>query len=101
MNSKDQILLEQAYQKVIENLQPDYYEDAKAHPELYELQLDTIDVDDWDGNTEYRTIAYLYKIGTKGSEYERVDTPDTIDELVELFRQKNLEGIIDHRRGGY
>jgi hypothetical protein len=103
MKSKDQITLEELYQKCIfeSKTQPSYYEDALAHPEKYELQLDTIEVDDWDGNMEYRTIAYLYKPGASATDYERFDSEDDIDKLVELFQQKNPEGIIDHRRGDY
>lgn len=93
MKTKDQILLEEAYQKVVESTRPNYYEDAKVHPELYEIQLDTIPDEDWDGNTTTRTIAYLYKVGTSYSDYERIDNPDDIEEMVELFKQKNPEGV--------
>ena len=93
MKTKDQQLLEEAYKKVVESIRPNYYEDAKAHPESYELQLDNIEDEDWDGNMTSRTIAYLYKIGTSYSDYYRLDNEDDIEELVELFKQKNPEGI--------
>lgn len=99
MKSKDQQLLEEAYLKVVKEnkSQPSFYEDALIHPEKYELQLDTIETEDWDGNTVYNTIAYLFLAGIKGTDYERIDNPEDINDLRDAFEQKNPEGISDHR----
>ena len=99
MKSKDQQLLEEAYLMILkENKpQPSFFEDALVHPEKYELQLDTIETEDWDGNAVYNTIAYLFLAGIKGTDYERIDNPGDINNLWDAFEQKNPEGILDHR----
>lgn len=99
MKSKDQQLLEKAYLNILKenNSQPSFFEDALVHPEKYELQLDTIETEDWDGNTVYTTVAYLFLAGIKGAASERIYNPEDINDLRDFFEQKNPEGISDHR----
>jgi hypothetical protein len=99
MKSKDQQHLEEAYSKMQENKQrKDYFEDALKNPEKFELELDTIDTEDWDGDTVYTTIAYIAPLGAFALDYERIDNPDDIQSLTDAFEAKNPEGISDHRR---
>lgn len=97
MQTKDQTLLEQAYQQVMESSRPNYQDDALKHPESYELYLITVTDEDWDGNVVYRTVADLYKVGIP-KHSETFDNSDDIEELVGAFQQKNPEGIFDNRR---
>lgn len=100
MNSKDQQMLEEAYQKVMESEYKgeNYLEDALRDPKKYELNLYTNETEDWDGNTVYDTVAYLYHAGSSGTYYERIDNPSDIENLEAAFEKHNLEGISDNRR---
>lgn len=98
MKSKDQILLENLYKKVCESNtdRVNYQEDALQNPKDFELVLNLLVDEDWDGNATYHTIAYLYKNGNY-KDYERFDNPDDIDELKDAFETHNPEGINDQR----
>lgn len=98
MKSKDQQLLEEAYTKVFKGMtnRVEYFEDALKNPMDYELVLNIISDEDWDGNTIYRTVAYFYKNGNP-RDYDRVDTEDEIDQLKDAFEKHNPEGINDQR----
>ena len=99
MKSKDQTLLEEAYTKVVEGMinRVEYFEDALKNPMDYELVLNTISDEDWDGNTIYGTVAYIYKNEKNYRDYDRVDTEDDIDQLKDAFEKYNPEGINDQR----
>jgi hypothetical protein len=76
------------------------WEDALANPKDFELHLDTLNTEDWDGNAVYNTIAFVYKNGESiaSGKYERLDNSDDIDEMVSAFEKHNPEGIEDNRR---
>ena len=98
MKSKDQRLLEEAYGKVILGTtnRVEYFEDALKNPMDYELVLNSDQDEDWEGNTIYRTVAYIYKNGNH-RDYDRFDNEDEIDQLKDAFEKHNPEGINDQR----
>ena len=67
-----------------------------ANPVGYTLQFETMDDEDYDGNTIQRTVAYVYKNGDHRN-YERIDNEDDIDEVSDAFERLNPEGIEDRR----
>jgi hypothetical protein len=94
MKTKDQTLLEEAYKKVQESMRPNYFEDALANPKNYTVQLFTQETEDWDGNAEYHTIAYIYKVGVTGpNDYERIDNQSDVEDLTDAFKKHNPDGI--------
>ena len=98
MKSKDQTLLEEAYGKVILGTtnKVEYFEDALKNPMDYELVLNSDQDEDWEGNTIYRTVAYIYKNGNN-RDYDRFGNEDEIDQLKYAFEKHNPEGINDQR----
>jgi len=98
MKSKDQNLLEEAYTKVVERMtnRVEYFEDALKNPMDYELVLNSDQDEDWEGNTIYSTVAYIYKNGNH-RDYDRVGNEDEIDLLKDAFEKHNPEGINDQR----
>jgi hypothetical protein len=96
MKSKDQQLLEEAYQKVYESSDKDYFEAALKDPKSFELTLDTLTDEDWEGNAAYHTVAYIYQ-PSNPKDYNRCDNPDDIEQVVDAFKKHNPEGITDNR----
>ena len=98
MKSKDQQLLEEAYGKVILGTtnRVEYFEDALKNPLDYELVLNSDQDEDWEDNTIYRTVAYIYKNGNH-RDYDRFDNEDEIVQLKDAFEKHNPEGINDQR----
>lgn len=94
MKTKDQTLLEEAYKKVQESMRPNYFEDALLNPTNYIVQLFNRETEDYDGHAEYVTVAYIYKKGQMGeNDYELIDNPEDVEVLVDLFKEKNPEGL--------
>jgi glucose-6-phosphate 1-dehydrogenase len=98
MNSKDQKLLEEAYTKVCEGLsnRVDYFEAALKDPKSFEVTLDRLTDEDWEGNATYHTVAYIYQ-PPNHKDYDRCDNPDDIEQIVDAFEKHNPEGITDNR----
>ena len=98
MKSKDQTLLEEAYSKVILETtnRVEYFEAALKNPMDYELVLNSDQDEDWEGNTIYRNVAYIYKNGNR-RDYDRFGNEDDIDQLKDAFEKHNPEGINDQR----
>lgn len=90
----DSKMLAEAYKSVVESMHrsADYYEDALKDPKSYELTLNSIPDEDWEGNLIYRTVAYITKLGDHVT-YDRVDNADDIDALEEAFEKHNPEGM--------
>lgn len=101
MKSKDQQMLEEAYQKVQESTHKDYFQDALINPSLYELVLYSMKGDDWEGNTVTATEASLYTAeGTKvasGAFEEDSMHAYILDDLIVAFQKHNPEGLSDNR----
>lgn len=71
-----------------------FFEDALVNPANYIVQTFNRETEDYDGNVEYRTVAYVYKKGLMGiNDFELVDNPSDVENLIDLFREKNPEGI--------
>lgn len=98
MKSKDKTLLEEAYTKVVEGTtnRVEYFEDALKNPMDYELVLNSDQDEDWEGNTIYSTVAYIYKNGNC-RDYDRIGNEDEIYQLKNAFEKHNPEGINDQR----
>jgi hypothetical protein len=102
MKSKDQTLLEEAYLKMYESTQKDYFVDALTNPSLYELVLYPIKGEDWDGNATNATEASLYTVDNGVKVLSRTFEEDSIyvdelDNLINAFRKHNPEGLTDNR----
>jgi hypothetical protein len=102
MKSKDQQLLEEAYLKVQESSEKDYFQDALVNPSLYELILYPIKDEDWEGNAVTATEASIYtadnriKLGSKTYEEDSIHV-DELDHLIAAFKKHNPEGLVDNR----
>ena len=102
MKSKDQTLLEEAYLKMYESTQKDYFVDALTNPSLYELVLYSIKGEDWDGNSTNATEASLYtadngvKVLSRTFEEDSIYV-DELDNLINAFRKHNPESLTDNR----
>lgn len=102
MKTNDQQLLEEAYEKVAEVRERDYFKDALINPSLYELDLYRSSHEDWDGNTVYSIEATIStadsgiqvasKVYEEGSIYE-----EELDRLIASFKKHNPEGINGQR----
>jgi hypothetical protein len=102
MKSKDQHLLEEAYEKVCKSSDKDYLKDALINPSLYELSLYPIREEDWEGNAITATEASIHTADNGIEVFSRVYEDDSvhIDELNHLiaaFKKHNPEGITDNR----
>lgn len=105
MKNKDQTLLEEAYTKVVEGTtnRVKYFEDALKNPMDYELVLVSYQDEDWEGNTIYSNVAYIYKNKNRrdydridyDDDYDRIDDEDEIDQLKNAFEKLNPDGIND------
>jgi hypothetical protein len=98
MKSKDQQLLEEAYAKIHESHEDsvDYFEAALKNPKAFEVSLETLTDEDWEGNTVYHTVAYIYQ-PPNFKDYYRIDNQDDIEQIVDAFEKRNPEGISDQR----
>ena len=101
MKSKDQQLLEEAYLKVCESAQKDYFQDALINPSLYELILYPMRDEDWEGNTVTATEASLYtaegtKVASQTFEEDSIHA-DELNQLIAVFHKHNPEGLSDNR----
>lgn len=76
----------------------EYFEDALINPQKYHLQLETIESEDYDGNTIYVHIAYITLSNIKSINYEMIDNSQDVENLICVFEKHNPEGLTDNRR---
>jgi hypothetical protein len=98
MKSKEQTLLEQAYQKVIESTYPDYVDAALANPKNFTIEIVSMDSLDWEEGPFTRNRVLIHPLNPKDHrDYSVVDNEEDAASLIDTFEEHNPEGINDKR----